>query len=108
MTHKERIEELEAALRYIACPTMAYGDTEASPADFAQYHAEEQDVRLALRTCIEIAQMALAEGPRSRVAIRNVHTVNVEDDGCGVHVCDECDVMMPMGRHEPEDHEHHH
>jgi hypothetical protein len=57
-----RLFELQApmlqALRYIARPTMGLqGETDLR--DFTLHHAKDELVRLALATCIEVAQRAL-------------------------------------------------
>jgi hypothetical protein len=53
-----RTERYRNALSYISRPTMGLPGN-ADPAEFALYHAKEGDVRMALATCIRMAQEAL-------------------------------------------------
>lgn len=63
----DMIERYENALRYISQPTMGYqpsgidehGDMTPSPQEWARDHATDELARMALVTCIGMAQAAL-------------------------------------------------
>ena len=57
---EDPLERALIALRYIARPTMGL-PAEADPVDYALHHATEDAVRIALRSCIEIARMAVRD-----------------------------------------------